>query len=45
MGNYFARVFSHDVVTAMLVSLKQGTAAMLVSTTNPLGNELYCLFV
>ena len=30
-----------DVTAAMLVSLNKGTAAMLVSPTNPLGIELY----
>ena len=35
------RVFSRDVTAAMLVSLNKGTAAMLVSPTNPLGIELY----
>ena len=35
------RVFSCDVTAAMLVSLNKGTAAMLVSPTNPLGIELY----
>ena len=35
------RVFSRDVTSAMLVSLNKGTAAMLVSPTNPLGIELY----
>ena len=36
------RVFSRDVTAAMLVSLNKGTAAMLVSATNPLGIELFC---
>ena len=39
------RVFSCDVtgamLGAMLVSLNRGTAALLVSPTNPLGIELY----
>ena len=35
------RVFSCDVTGAMLVSLNRGTAALLVSPTNPLGIELY----
>ena len=35
------RVFSRDVTAAILVSLNIGTAAMLVSPTNPLGIELY----
>ena len=35
------RVFSRDVTAAMLVSLNKGTAAMLVSPTNPPGIELY----
>ena len=34
------RVFSRDVTAAVLVSLNKGTAAMLVSPTNPLGIEL-----
>ena len=32
---------SRDVTEAMLVSLNKGTAAMLVSPTNPPGIELY----
>ena len=36
------RVFSRDVMAPML-SLNKGTAAMLVSRTNPLGIELYTL--
>ena len=32
------RVFSRDVMAAMLVFLNNGTAAMLVSPTNPPGN-------
>ena len=35
------RVSSHDVTAAMLVPLHKGTAAILVSPTNPLGIELY----
>ena len=35
------RVFSRDVTAAMLVSLNKGTAAMLVSQSNPPGIELY----
>ena len=35
------RVFSYDVTTAMLVSLNNRTAAMLVSPTNPPGIEVY----
>ena len=35
------RVFSRDVMVAMLVSLNKGTAAVLVSPTNPPGIELY----
>ena len=34
-------VFSRDVTAAMLVSLNKGTAAMLMSPTNPPGIELY----
>ena len=34
-------VFSRDVTAAMLVFLNNGTAAMLVSPTNPPGIELY----
>lgn len=33
--------FSRDVTAAMLVSLDKGTAAKLVSPTNPPGVELY----
>ena len=35
------RAFSRDVTAAMLVSLNKGTAAILVSPTNPSGIELY----
>ena len=35
------RVFSRDVTAAMLVSLNNGTAAILVYPTNPPGIELY----
>ena len=35
------RVFSHDVPAAILVSLDNETAAMLVSQTSPLGVELF----
>ena len=35
------RVFSRDVTAAVLVSVNKGTAAMLVSSTNPPGTELY----
>ena len=35
------RVFSRDVTAANLVSLNKGTAAMLVSQSNPPGIELY----
>ena len=34
-------MFSRDATAAMLVSLNKGTAAMLVSPTNPPGIELY----
>ena len=34
------RVFSRDVTLAMLTSLNKGTAAILVSSTNPPGIEL-----
>ena len=34
-------MFSHDVTAAMLVSLNKGTAAMLVSPTNPPTIEFY----
>ena len=37
---YPNRVFSRDVMTAMLVSLNKGMAAMLVSQTNPPGIQL-----
>ena len=37
-------VFSRDVTAAMLVSLNKGTAAMLVSQTNPSGIELSSLY-
>ena len=35
------RVFSHDVMVAILVSHNNKTAAMLVSQTNPVGVELF----
>ena len=35
------RVFSHDVMAAILVSQNNEMAAMLVSQTNPLGVELF----
>ena len=35
------RVFSRDVTAAMLVSLDNGIAAMLVSPTSPPGIDLY----
>ena len=35
------RVFSRYVTAAMLVSLKKGTAVMLMSPTYPPGIELY----
>ena len=35
------RMFSRDVLAAMLMSLNKGMAAMLVSPTNSLGIELY----
>ena len=38
-GEY--RVFSHDVMAAMLVSRNNKTAAMLVSQTNLVGVELF----
>ena len=41
IGKKVYRVFSRDVTAAMLVSLNKGTAAMLVSPTNPPGIELY----
>ena len=34
-------MFSRDATAAMLVSLNKGTAAMLASSTNPPGIELY----
>ena len=34
-------VFSHDIMSAILLFLNKGMAAMLVSPTNPLGIELY----
>ena len=37
-GSY--RVFSHDVMAAILVSQNNETAAMLVSQTSPVGVEL-----
>ena len=40
-GGPLYRVFSRDVTTAMLVSLNKGTAAILVSQSNPSGIELY----
>ena len=36
----FNRVFSRDVTAAMLVSLNNGTAAMLLYASNPPGIEL-----
>ena len=38
---YSYRVFPRDVRTAMLAFLNKGTAAMLVSLTNPPGIEPY----
>ena len=35
------RVFSHDVTAAILVSLDNETAAMLVSQNGPVGVELF----
>ena len=35
------RVFSHDVTSAILVSQKNETAAMLVFQTSPVGVELF----
>ena len=35
-------LFSHDVTAAILASLNNETAAMLVSQTNPVGDELLC---
>ena len=35
------RVFSHDVMAAILVSQNNETAAMLVSQTSPVGVELF----
>ena len=35
------RVFSHDVTSAILVSQNNETAAMLVSQTSPVGDELF----
>ena len=35
------RAFSRDDTVAMSVSLNKGTAAILVSPTNPSGTELY----
>ena len=37
----FYRVFSHDVLAAILVSQNNETAAMLVSQTSPVGIELF----
>ena len=37
----YSRVFSHDVMAAILVSPNNETAAMLVSQTSPLGVELF----
>ena len=39
--SHIARVFSHDVTAAILVSQNNETAAMLVSQTNPVGVELF----
>ena len=35
------RVFSHDVTSAIFVSQNNETAAMLVSQTSPVGDELF----
>ena len=40
-GVLLYRVFSHDVMVAILVSQNNETAAMLVSQTNPVGVELF----
>ena len=37
----YNRVFSHDVLAAILVSQNNDTAAMLVSQTSPVGVELF----
>ena len=37
----YLKVFSHDVMAAILVSQNNETAAMLVSQTRPLGVELF----
>ena len=39
---WFNRVFSHDIMAAILVSQNNKMAAMLVSQTNPVGVELFC---
>ena len=40
-NSHFNRVFSHDVMAAILVSQNNETMAMLVSQTNPVGVELF----
>ena len=37
----YNRVFSHDVMAAIMVSQNNETVAMLVSETSPLGVELF----
>ena len=37
----YNRVFSHDVMAAIMVSQNNETVAMLVSQTSPLGVELF----
>ena len=41
MGKGSNRVFSHDVMVAILVSQNNETAAMILSQTNPVGVELF----
>ena len=41
-GVLLYRVFSHDIMVAILVSQNNEAAAMLVSQTNHVGVELFC---
>ena len=41
LGQLVNRVFSYDVMAAILVSQNNETAAMLVSQTNPVGVKLF----
>ena len=41
LGSSYNRVFSHDVMAAILVSQNNETEAILVSQTSPVGVELF----